>query len=623
MKLDRGPSHSTTSQSENLAAFVPNCRASSPLTCASWHWAQVAVALGFGLATSLGAGAAEACGGLFCSNSNPVNQAAERIVFAQNDDDTITAVIEIQYEGPAHEFAWVLPLPKGHVDVDVSSKLALDRLQQRSNPQYNLQPVFCPNVSGDSATIAVANAAAGPVTPGGGVVVISEGTAGPYDYKLIEVDPDLDDPADAAVNWLDDNGFDVASVGPDLLRPYLEQGHNLLAFRLSKGNDTGSIRPVMINYEGTVPSIPIIPTAVAAKDDMGVMVWILGPARAVPTNYLHLELNEALIDWFNPTRNYDDVVSAAADDAGGQGFVTEQASATGLFAQTIFSSVEEQNFQNLKTGTYATLDQFFQTAVNSFAGYDGMLDVLSDPEVLPLREGATPEQFMGCVSCYFQVNVPVRNQAYPSTEYDPQTDPINDTNVLAFLQAMDDKVVGPMRETAELFEKHDKVTRLYTTLSADEMTVDPVFEFNESLPDYSNVHTAQQVTSCDGSDWRVVLPQGVTVRGTGSTWPVSPAETSVPANFRIVQMGTSGNGEEVEDNGEVIASALEELGVGGVSTEEDMAMVSGSTPTADPDESPERRSSGGCNFPAQRQGGTTGLVVMMAAIALSLHRRKR
>lgn len=39
----------------------------------------------------------QACGGLFCSASNPVNQAAERIIFSDNGDGTITAVIEIQY----------------------------------------------------------------------------------------------------------------------------------------------------------------------------------------------------------------------------------------------------------------------------------------------------------------------------------------------------------------------------------------------------------------------------------------------------------------------------------------------------------------------------------------------
>ncbi|MGB5266129.1 MAG: DUF2330 domain-containing protein, partial [Polyangiales bacterium] len=78
---------------------------------------------------------AHACGGLFCSAAAPVNQAAERIIFSKNADQTVTAVVQIQYEGPSEEFAWVLPVP-GIPEVKVSSDLAFTRLQQASNPQY-------------------------------------------------------------------------------------------------------------------------------------------------------------------------------------------------------------------------------------------------------------------------------------------------------------------------------------------------------------------------------------------------------------------------------------------------------------------------------------------------------
>jgi len=72
-------------------------------------------------------------------------------------------------------------------------------------------------------------------------------------------------------------------LGPDVLRPYLRDGLNLAAFRLSKNRDSGSIRPVMLTYTDDEPMIPIRPTAVAANDDMGILVWVLGSARAVPT----------------------------------------------------------------------------------------------------------------------------------------------------------------------------------------------------------------------------------------------------------------------------------------------------------------------------------------------------
>ena len=74
----------------------------------------------FVFATLLLTDRAEACGGLFCLAAAPVNQAAERIIFTKNADDTVTAVVQIQYEGPSEEFAWVLPVP-GIPDVDVSS----------------------------------------------------------------------------------------------------------------------------------------------------------------------------------------------------------------------------------------------------------------------------------------------------------------------------------------------------------------------------------------------------------------------------------------------------------------------------------------------------------------------
>ena len=68
----------------------------------------------------------------------------------------------------------------------------------------------------------------------------------------------------AAVDLFTEQGYDVFGVTADVLGPYLADGMNLIAFRLTKGVETGSIRPVVITYPGDRPSIPIRPTAVAA-----------------------------------------------------------------------------------------------------------------------------------------------------------------------------------------------------------------------------------------------------------------------------------------------------------------------------------------------------------------------
>ena len=50
----------------------------------------------------------------------------------------VTAVIEILYQGPAEQFAWILPVA-GVPEVDVSTNAMLNRLQQATNPNYQLQ----------------------------------------------------------------------------------------------------------------------------------------------------------------------------------------------------------------------------------------------------------------------------------------------------------------------------------------------------------------------------------------------------------------------------------------------------------------------------------------------------
>src|SRR3954464_3056271 len=82
-----------------------------------------------------------ACGGFFCNQAQPVNQAAEGIVFADNGDGTVTAVIQIQYQGPSKNFSWLLPIssvPKKDDDIGIASNLAFQRLQSATNPAYTL-----------------------------------------------------------------------------------------------------------------------------------------------------------------------------------------------------------------------------------------------------------------------------------------------------------------------------------------------------------------------------------------------------------------------------------------------------------------------------------------------------
>ncbi|MGD8862344.1 MAG: DUF2330 domain-containing protein [Myxococcales bacterium] len=486
---------------------------------------------------------AHACGGFFCSAANPVNQAAEQIIFVDNPDGTVTAVIQIMYEGPSESFAWVLPVP-GVPDVEVSSDQALDRLKQATNPLYQLNTVF----DGECGFFPSPVAAAGgdfavAEDGGGGVMVQAEAQVGPYDYVVISVDPTLDDAAQVATDWLTENGYDVTDLGPDVLRPYLDDGLNLVAFRLTKGNDSGSIRPVMLTYESDSPMIPIRPTAVAANDDMGVLVWVLGSERAIPENYKGLVLNEALIDWFNPNNNYNEVVSAAADEAGGQGFVTEFAGDSSAFENTILVPWETSNWESFSSQNHTDPTTMIRDATNNFGGWDGFDDALRASVTLP--DGVDYGDFKLCIACY-------TDEAGFALDTDQ------------FLQNLFELVYKPMLDTQELINSRPYMTRLYTTMSAEEMTIDPVFDFNPDLDDVDNFHQVDRVVRCDDANvdpnsqpWSVALPQGDTVEGTEfGVWPIAMDEQ--PAARQILQFATSGEPEMVMDLSDMVSDMVDD-----------------------------------------------------------------
>ncbi len=499
---------------------------------------------------------AHACGGFFCDNSQPVNQAAERIIFTHGADGSVTAIIQIQYSGEAERFAWVLPVA-GNPTVGVSSNAAFQRLQAATNPQYRLNTIVEGSCRDDDFTrgspafdSAEGGGGDAGAAPPGPVTVVNQGTVGPYDFVVIQVDPSLTRHSEVAVSWLQDNGYQIDDLGADRLEPYLAGGMNLLAFRLSKGNATGSIRPVTISFGTGVASIPIRPTAVAAVDDMGVMVWVLGASRSVPSNYMSLELNEALINWINPNANYNDVVTEAANQAGGQGFVTEMAGAAAPLADSIFAPWEASEWSSFQSGSWEGREgQLLLNVLSTFGSLDGTRDALA--ATLELPEGTTLDEVLGCPGCYFNWD---------------QTD-IPGFEPAAFLASMYTNAIEPMEQARELFVDHAYVTRFYTTMSADEMDRDPTFEFNADLGDASNVHQADRIIECSPSvdqfeaPWRVVLPGGETIRGLGQNWPFGATDGSMPANARISRVGTTGTGEVIQDNTAAIQATLRDHNV--------------------------------------------------------------
>ncbi len=233
-----------------------------------------------------------ACGGFFCNASQPVNQNAERIVFA-HDQGKIHMHVQINYQGPPVDFGWILPVPED-VTTDLSSQaffVALDRLYTpsfflnlESEGDCNFDQLEGVSLGRDFG-IAVPS-------PNETAQVLSREEVGPYDRVILKA-PSIE----ALRTWLDENQFAIPETIDEKLAPYIELGSAFVLIKLLANRDSGDIVPLYLTYSGSRPSIPLKPTGVAATNDMGVIVNVFDQHRAIPVNYRHVQINEVLINW--------------------------------------------------------------------------------------------------------------------------------------------------------------------------------------------------------------------------------------------------------------------------------------------------------------------------------------
>ena len=286
-----------------------------------WLWVVLALIMGASSGV-VKLQPASACGGFFCQSS-PIDQNAERIIFTQNRDGTISAYIQIQYTGSASDFSWILPIPEpiGQEDIEVPA----DAMAAFTELEVATDPVFIPPEMPQCAVNLMRTMAFGAVFESASVEVFSSGEVGPYGFDVVG----SEDP-DALVNWLRDNNYQVTPDMEPLIDLYVKEQFVFLAMRLLPDSDAQEVQPIKLTYPSERPMIPLRLTAVAANQDMAVMVWIYADQQARPVNYAELAIpyQDLTFFGFGGSSNYRTLMGERADEYGGQAFVTEYAAPT-------------------------------------------------------------------------------------------------------------------------------------------------------------------------------------------------------------------------------------------------------------------------------------------------------
>lgn len=470
-----------------------------------------------------------ACGGFFCQPNAPVVQSGEAIVFAINEEEnSVTMHVQILYEGPAEDFSWILPVPSAPV-ISIGTDALFRGLFQSTLPTFELdiieeasdtctldqaQPIPCPFMN-------FAESSAGGTSPGS--IVVEEGNVGPFEFVVLEA---ADNDPSSIFRWLVENGYDQPEGADALLNYYASHGQKFVALRLQKDTDTGEIEPIVLTYtmpEGededvlvqpeaaltsqttrrmALACVPIQLTRIAAANDMPVQVYVLGNARAVPLNYLEVELDDDQVDWVGCINNppcydndYRQRFQAVTNEISNHTFITEYAGSTNILNNSIAMNVSLTDLDQAQTPS-----EFLSILAAANVPDTRRVTSLIDEFIPPIFSETAPFFCQQLASAY---SGPSNGFGLSSAQclWDYQPGKNWTWNPVGLSQALEENVFLPAAQAQEMVSQYDYLTRLFTSLSPDQMSKDPFFALKPELGPVSNTHRAVAVPECreDGS----------------------------------------------------------------------------------------------------------------------------
>jgi hypothetical protein len=348
---------------------------------------------------------ADACGGLFCSNfaPAPIDQSAERILFEVLDDGTVSATVEIRYQGEPADFSWIVPVGGTPLFVEVGTKEELNLLDAATRPQIIPPQTNCSSRFGGDGGGSWAPSFGCPSAPmaagegegeaGGvddlakdGVNVTEYPSVGPYD-DIVVVDGTV---PQILMDWLNEHNYRVTEEMRPFIEQYTLEGYSFLATKLQPNADTQNMAPIRFHCPQPYPEIPLRLTAIAAEPEMGFLVFVAANERFMPANYAPVTIDpkDVRVTPFaaTPTTNYYPLVSKRIDEEGGLGFVTERAQPATAIQSALggtFLGVDGED----EARAYLETVLARRAYVTRFYGRMSADEMIEDPEFIPF-EGA-------------------------------------------------------------------------------------------------------------------------------------------------------------------------------------------------------------------------------------------
>jgi hypothetical protein len=438
-----------------------------------------------------------ACGGLACNPpppgapTIPVVQAREQVLFAVDPLTNTTEMhVQINTSGTVPDFSWIIPLPAAP-EILPSTPRLFNRLSPVTRPSYTFEQRddgTCTDRqwnggnggNGGGGFGGGGGGLGGLFDSGAGVQVVAESVVGVYDTVTLQASD-----ADILLTWLTEQGYSVPPGMAGVLAPYISQGQYFVALKLHDPEAIGALPPLAFRLPGTRPTIPLQLTSVAVAPELPIEVYFLAEHRFVPENYLHVQINPTWLDYWRSDTPYEDALPAAIREAGGRAFVTDMSLPTDNLGALMYAGDRRVLEPLRRTEDPATYLQMLRI-LNLFDFSAPLYAVLRQHFPIPagaVAAGETEEAFWW-------------DTAWGVSRFSADLPPIDPVAVTADIDA---QVIAPIRHAQALIDASPQLTRLSTSMTALDMTVDPVFVQNPDMPNVRRERTVWQAHWCEGT----------------------------------------------------------------------------------------------------------------------------
>lgn len=226
------------------------------------------------------------CAGIFHDPDTLAESDGQQVILRDLDGE-IEVSYNVQYEGDAEEFGWVIPVFGEFSSMEDGDQGLFEELNRSTAPAVETLRADGEDGGGCAGRALRGSSKSGDFSSidtglSNGAAVVAEGFTGTYSYTVIEADT-----AAALETWLTDNGWSIESSRPVIDAYVAEGGVQFVAISLTGAEETEAsyLPPVSIRYAGDQLRFPASMARYAMVETLRTTVYVLGEQPATVSGW--------------------------------------------------------------------------------------------------------------------------------------------------------------------------------------------------------------------------------------------------------------------------------------------------------------------------------------------------